>query len=59
MGDELAVRKFIHEFLLKKDVHYRAIEYIHMSETTGDVSIKWIDREGRVRTDLTKYKRNV
>ena len=59
MGDELGVRKFVHAVLIKKDAKYKAIEYIHMSETTGDISVKWVDREGRSRHDMIKYKRNV
>jgi len=59
MGDELGVRKFVHATLLKKDVQYKAIEMIHMKEDTGEIHVKWLDRENRHREDRFKYQRKV
>jgi len=59
MGDEFGVRKFVHAFLLKKDQQYRSIESIHMKEDTGEIHIKWVDREGQRREDRCRFHRNV
>ncbi len=59
MGDEIGVRKFVHAALLKKDVQYKAIEMIHMKEDTGEIHVKWLDRENRHREDRFKYHRKV
>jgi len=56
---EMAVRKFVHQALLKKDARYQRLEYVHMSETSGHISVKWIDREGRTREDTMAFTRKV
>lgn len=59
MGDELGVRKFVHDKLVKLDRHYTSIKMIHMKEDTGIIKVDWYDREGNVCTNTFQFRRNV
>lgn len=59
MGDEMGVRKFVHGKLMKLDKHYQRIEFIRMNEETGDIHVKWVNRENLSFESRFKYHRNV
>lgn len=55
MPAEMDLRQKCHRHILSKDKQYRAFESIHMNERTGLVTMKWIDRDGKVVTTEKSY----
>lgn len=55
MPAEMDLRQKSHRLVLKIDPHYRAFESLHMNELTGEVTLKWLDRNGVVRTTRASY----
>ena len=59
MGDELQVRKFVHDKLVALDTHYKRIASIHMNEVSGRIHVKWIGREENQRENYFQFHRDV
>jgi len=55
MPAEMDLRQKCHRYILTKDKQYRAFESIHMNETSGEVTMKWIARDGMVHTTKASY----
>ena len=52
---ELTLRQKCHEYILKRDKQYKSFESIHMNETTGLVTMRWVDRYGAVQENRVPY----
>lgn len=52
---EMDLRKKCHAYIIKRDQQYKAFESIHMNETTGLVTMRWIDRYGVVQETRASY----
>jgi len=52
---EMELRQKCHAYIVKKDQQYKSFESIHMNETTGLVTIRWIDRYNTVQENRVPY----
>lgn len=52
---EMELRKKCHDYIRKKDRQYQAFESIHMNETTGLVTMRWVDQFGKVQESRASY----
>jgi hypothetical protein len=54
---EQQLRAFVHKTLCQKDANYQRMEYMRMNPQSGEIHVRWIDREGRTRDDNMKFTR--